>query len=306
MPRFNKSVFSGGEWLQAGLVPAQGAGAPGGACVSGVSAGSILWVKRVSSAVRPRFSPDGAGQTLGRVLRGRVLGWYGARARRKSLPGGNRLGPCRGWDGGRLPRAGRVGGPSRCGSLTVREVSFGGAWPGSRVRYDEGGHPVRFRLGRLGLVQSRRDYGRGDGPFGDGRRGAGPGFRPVDVVMARRRVWPQPPRPGPATRGSPGPAGGHGPTGSCAGTSPEPALAKAGGGGRFDHAPQHRGGPPRTQHIGVVNAVAARQRRGHQRQHLVSRVRPPRRIPEVEVTVNEFTQAHVLGCAMSLDSLILA
>ena len=30
-------------------------------------------------------------------------------------------------------------------------------------------------------------------------------------------------------------------------------------------------------------------------QHLVSRVRPPRRIPEVKVTVNEFTQAHALG-----------
>ena len=53
--------------------------------------------------------------------------------------------------------------------------------------------------------------------------------------------------------------------------------------------------PAGAQHIGVVNAVAARQRRGHQRHHLVSRVRPPRRIPEVEVTVNEFTQAHVLG-----------
>ena len=39
--------------------------------------------------------------------------------------------------------------------------------------------------------------------------------------------------------------------------------------------------------IGGVNAVAAHQRRGHQRQQLVSRVRPPRRIPEVEVTVNE-------------------
>ena len=76
---------------------------------------------------------------------------------------------------------------------------------------------------------------------------------------------------------------------------PEAAQERPQGGGRFDHAPQHRGGPPRTQHIGVVNAVAARQRRGHQRQHLVSRVGPPRRIPEVEVTVNEFTQAHVLG-----------
>ena len=76
---------------------------------------------------------------------------------------------------------------------------------------------------------------------------------------------------------------------------PEAAQEGTESGGRFDHAPQHRGGPPRTQRIGVVNAVAARQRRGHQRQQLVSRVRPPRRIPEVEVMVNEFTQAHALG-----------
>ena len=76
---------------------------------------------------------------------------------------------------------------------------------------------------------------------------------------------------------------------------PEAAQERPQGGGRFDHALQHRGGPPRTQRIGVVNAVAARQRRGHQRQHLVSRVRPPRRMPEVEVTVNEFTQAHALS-----------
>ena len=68
-------------------------------CWRGVSAGSIFSVKRVSSAVRPRFSP-----ALGRVLRGRVLGWYEAGARREPRPGGNRLGPSRGWDGGRLPQ----------------------------------------------------------------------------------------------------------------------------------------------------------------------------------------------------------
>ena len=66
-----------------------------------------------------------------------------------------------------------VGGPSRCGSLTVREVSFGGVWPGSRIRYDEGGHSGCFRLGRSGLVQSRRDDDRGDVPFGDSRQDAG-------------------------------------------------------------------------------------------------------------------------------------
>ena len=50
-----------------------------------------------------------------------------------------------------------------------------------------------------------------------------------------------------------------------------------------------------TQHVGVVNAVAPSQRRGHQGQHLVSRVRPPRRVSEVNVAVDEFTQAQVLG-----------
>ena len=137
-------------------------------------------------------------------------------------------------------------------------MSFGGAWPGSRIRYDEGGHSGRFRLGGLGLVQSRRDDDRGDGPFGDGRQDAGPGFRPVDVVMVRCRVRPQPPRPGPATRGSPGPVDGRGPSESCAGRCPEPALAKAGGGGRLDYAAESAGRPASAQHIGVVNTVATR------------------------------------------------
>ena len=103
-------------------------------------------------------------------------GWFEAGARRESLPGSNRLGRCRGWDGGRLPRVGRVGGPSSRGSLTVGEVSVGGVWPGSRIRYDEGGHSGRFRLGRSGLVQSRRDDDRGDVPFGDGRQEPGRAF----------------------------------------------------------------------------------------------------------------------------------
>ena len=53
--------------------------------------------------------------------------------------------------------------------------------------------------------------------------------------------------------------------------------------------------PPGAQRIGVVNAVAARQRGGDQRQQLVPRVGPPRRAAEVEVTVYEFPQAQVLG-----------
>ena len=104
------------------------------------------------------------------------------------------------------------------------------------------------------------------------------------------------PSPGPPT-GGPGPGQqfpAH-PVQLADMAPPEAAQERPQGGGRFDHAPQHRGGPPRTQRIGVVYAVAARQRRGHQRQQLVSHVGPPRRIPKVEVKVNEFLQAHVLG-----------
>ena len=37
------------------------------------------------------------------------------------------------------------------------------------------------------------------------------------------------------------------------------------------------------------------QRRGHQGQQLVSRVRPPRRVSQVDVAIDDFTQAQVLG-----------
>ena len=53
--------------------------------------------------------------------------------------------------------------------------------------------------------------------------------------------------------------------------------------------------PAGTQHVGVVDAVAPNQRGGHQDQHLVSRVRPPWRISEVKVAVDEFTETQVLG-----------
>ena len=98
------------------FVPAPGAGVPGGAYVSETPVGSILWANRVSSSVRLRFWPDAAGQTLGRVLRGRVLGWYEAGARRESPPGGNRLGASWGWDGGTLLRAGGLEEPAARGA----------------------------------------------------------------------------------------------------------------------------------------------------------------------------------------------
>ena len=76
---------------------------------------------------------------------------------------------------------------------------------------------------------------------------------------------------------------------------PEAAQERPQGGWRLDYAAQGLGGSPGAQHVGVVNAVAARQRRRHQGQHLVARVRPPRRIAQVQVMVNQFTQTQVLG-----------
>ena len=53
--------------------------------------------------------------------------------------------------------------------------------------------------------------------------------------------------------------------------------------------------PPVRNTSGVVNEVAPSQRRGHQGQQLVSRVRPPRRVSQVDVAIDDFTQAQVLG-----------
>ena len=67
------------------------------------------------------------------------------------------------------------------------------------------------------------------------------------------------------------------------------------GGWRLDCAAENTGRPTGAQRIGVVDAVAASQRGGDQRQQLVPRVRPPRRAAEVEVMVDEFPQAQVPG-----------
>ena len=77
--------------------------------------------------------------------------------------------------------------------------------------------------------------------------------------------------------------------------SPETAQERPQGGWRLDRAVQGPGCSPSAQHIGVVNAIAPSQRGSHQGQHLVARVRPPRRSSEVNVVVDEFTQTQVLG-----------
>ena len=67
------------------------------------------------------------------------------------------------------------------------------------------------------------------------------------------------------------------------------------GGWRLDPAVENTGGPTGAQRIGVVDAIAARQRRHDQGHHLVPRVGPPRRAAEIEVMVYEFPQYQVLG-----------
>ena len=75
---------------------------------------------------------------------------------------------------------------------------------------------------------------------------------------------------------------------------PETAQERPQGGWRLDYAADDASRPTGAQHVGVVNAVAARQRGCHQGKHLVSRIRPPRRICEVNAVVDEFTQTQVL------------
>ena len=60
-----------------------------------------------------------------------------------------------------------------------------------------------------------------------------------------------------------------------------------------DHSAENTDRPSGTQRIGDADAVAARQRGGDQRQHLVPRVGPPRRTAEVEEMVGEFPKAQV-------------
>ena len=63
----------------------------------------------------------------------------------------------------------------------------------------------------------------------------------------------------------------------------------------LNYAAENTGRSTGMQRIGVVGAVAAGQRGSDQRQQRVPRVGPPRRAAQVEVTVDEFPQAQVLG-----------
>ena len=64
---------------------------------------------------------------------------------------------------------------------------------------------------------------------------------------------------------------------------------------RLDRAAQHLCAPASAQHVGVVNAVATGQRRRHQGQQLVSRIRPTRRISQIDVMVHQLAQSQVVA-----------
>ena len=76
---------------------------------------------------------------------------------------------------------------------------------------------------------------------------------------------------------------------------PETPQEGAQRGRRLDRAAQHLLGSASAQRVGVVNAVATGQRGCHQRQQLVSRIRPTRRISQVNMMVHQLAQSQVMG-----------
>ena len=70
----------------------------------------------------------------------------------------------------------------------------------------------------------------------------------------------------------------------------EAAQEGAQGGRRLDHTPQDPGGTATAQRVGIVDAVAAGQHRGHQGHQLVAGVGTAGGVAQIEVAVNQFTQ----------------
>ena len=74
---------------------------------------------------------------------------------------------------------------------------------------------------------------------------------------------------------------------------PEAAQEGAQGGWRLDRAADGASRPAGAQHVGVVDAVAPSQRRGHQRHHLVAGVGTTQCIAQVQMTLNQLGQAQM-------------
>ena len=76
---------------------------------------------------------------------------------------------------------------------------------------------------------------------------------------------------------------------------PEAAQERPQGGWRLDYAAERASRPAGAQHVGVVNAVAASQRGGHQGHDLSARVGSVWCIAQVQAPVNQFGKAQVQG-----------
>ena len=76
---------------------------------------------------------------------------------------------------------------------------------------------------------------------------------------------------------------------------PEAAQEGADGGWCLGRETEHPGGALGAQHIGVVNAVAASQRRRNQGHHLIVRIGSAWGTAQVQVPVNQLGQAQVPG-----------
>jgi len=76
---------------------------------------------------------------------------------------------------------------------------------------------------------------------------------------------------------------------------PETPQEGAQGGWRLHLATDSVSRPAGAQRVGVVDAVATGQRRGHQGQHLVSRIRPARCISQVNTALHQLAQPQMMG-----------
>lgn len=78
-------------------------------------------------------------------------------------------------------------------------------------------------------------------------------------------------------------------------TDPAATQERAERGGRLHREAEDPARAARAQGRRVVDTVAARERRGDERERLVPDVRPTRCLPEVEVLPDEVLQAEMLG-----------
>ena len=75
----------------------------------------------------------------------------------------------------------------------------------------------------------------------------------------------------------------------------EAAQERAERGGRLDREPEDTARATCPQGVGVIDAVATRERREDERQQLVPDVRMPHRSPEVEGALRQLLESEMLG-----------